>query len=229
MDSSYCHSSYWLPHVIIDMPTFQIHFMFVPHACGLLGVLNMLYSQCCGMAIWKFDDKCWWNGALHFGHLLLTTIKVIRHCRWDMCWQVLKIYSPSTLNGEQQIRHSSHFAWRFEVWATKIPLFFLTRQWYIPNRVQDVSPNLCLFSYIFGKLLENIVNILGHDVKLCDWNLPSSWYSTYIFTSSTPISIARDVTKIHARCMWFEFCWLAFINTSTSFQYCSFMLINIWW
>jgi hypothetical protein len=36
--------------IIINMLTIQIHFMFMPHVCGLLGVLIMLYSQCYGMA-----------------------------------------------------------------------------------------------------------------------------------------------------------------------------------
>jgi hypothetical protein len=109
MDFSYRHSSYWLPHVMIDMQGFQIHFMFVPHACGLLGVLNILYSQCCGMATQRLNCsyKCRWNEALHCGHLL-TTIKVIRHCGY-MCWQVPKIHAPYDPNGEQQIEHSSLF------------------------------------------------------------------------------------------------------------------------
>jgi uncharacterized membrane protein YciS (DUF1049 family) len=111
MDSSYCHSSYWLSHVRTDMPTFQIHFMFTPHACGLLGVLNLLYSQCCGMVIWKlnYSYRHRWNGALHCGHLFLTNSKMIKHYGRYMCWQVPKIHAPSGSNGEQQIRHSSPF------------------------------------------------------------------------------------------------------------------------
>jgi len=50
-----CHLLYWLPHVRTNMPTFQIHFMSMLHACGLFGVLNLLYSQCCGMAIQKLN------------------------------------------------------------------------------------------------------------------------------------------------------------------------------
>jgi hypothetical protein len=81
--------SYWFPHVIINISTFQIHFMLVLHACGLLGVLNMLYSQCYGMIAWRLNCsyRCKWNGALHCGHLLLTIIKVIKHCGWYMGWK----------------------------------------------------------------------------------------------------------------------------------------------
>jgi hypothetical protein len=148
MDSSYYHVLYWLPHVIIDMPTFQIHFMSTPHACGLLGVLNLLYSQCCGIVIQRlnYSYRHQWNGALHCGHLLLATLKVIMHYKWYMCWQVPKIHAPSNTNGEQQISHSSPFVWKVELWAKKAPLFFLTWQWHILNWAQDASPNLCLHS-----------------------------------------------------------------------------------
>ncbi len=111
MDSSYFHSSYYLPHVITNMSTFQIHFMFAPHACGLLGVFNVLYSQCCGMVVWRLNClyKNKLNGALHCRHLLLAAIKVIRDYKWYMCWQVLKNIVPSGPNGEQQKKHSSPF------------------------------------------------------------------------------------------------------------------------
>jgi hypothetical protein len=125
MDSAYYHSSYWFPHLITNMSTFQIHFMSIPHACGLLGVLNLLYSQCCGMAIQKLNCsyRHQWNGALHCGHLFLATIKTIRHCGWYMCWQVPKIHAPFGPNGEQQIRHSSPF-WGL---GHKISLVFSSR------------------------------------------------------------------------------------------------------
>jgi hypothetical protein len=60
------------------------------------------------------------------------------------------------------------------------------------------------------------MDILGHDVKLCDQNLPSSWYSTCILTSSTSIYVIQDATKIHASCMLLEFRWVAFTNASAS-------------
>jgi hypothetical protein len=109
MDLSYCDLLYQFLHVIIDMPTFQIYFMYTPNACGLLSVLNLLYSHYCGMVVQKLNCsyRHWWNGALHCGHFLLATIKVIRHCRWYMCWQLPKIHAPSSPNGEQQIRHNS--------------------------------------------------------------------------------------------------------------------------
>jgi hypothetical protein len=147
MDLSYCHSSYWFPHLITNMSTFQIHFMFAFHAYGLLGVLNLLYSQCCGMATQRLycSYKCQWNGTLHYGHLFLTTIKMIRHCGWYMCWQVPKIHAPFGPNGEQQIKNS------FPFWGVghKISLVFLTRWWHIPKWPQDLSLNLCLHSLTF--------------------------------------------------------------------------------
>jgi hypothetical protein len=147
MDSSYCHSPYWFPHVITNMSTFQIHFMYAPHACDLLGVLSLLYSQCCGMAIQRLSCpyRRQWNRALHCGHLFLATIKMIRHCGWYMCWQVPKIHVPFGPNGEQQIRHDSPF------WGVghKISFFFLTGWWHIPNWLWNVSPNLCFHSLAF--------------------------------------------------------------------------------
>lgn len=58
----------WIHHIVIghidspiitDIPTIQIHFMFTPHVCGLLGMLIMLYSQCCGMAAWRLNYSYW--------------------------------------------------------------------------------------------------------------------------------------------------------------------------
>jgi hypothetical protein len=36
------------------MTTFQIHFMFVPHACDLLGVLNIFIPN---VVAWPFEDQ----------------------------------------------------------------------------------------------------------------------------------------------------------------------------
>jgi len=140
-----CHLSYWLPHVITNMPTFQIHFMSTPHACGLLGVLNLLYSQCGGMAAQKMNCtyRHWWNGALHCELLLLVTIKVIRHCEWYLCWQMPKIHAPFGPNGEQQIKHSSPFCMKGWSWATRIPFFFYTAMTYSQLSSRCVT-NLCL-------------------------------------------------------------------------------------
>jgi hypothetical protein len=162
------------------MSIFQIHFMYAPHVCGLLGVLNILYSQCCGMATQRLNCsyRHRWNGVLHCGHLLLATVKVMRHCKWYICWQVPKIHVSFGSNGEQKIRHSSPFCMKGWGVGHKSSLFFLIRQWQIPNRAQDVSPNLYLHFPPSGKLLENVSYILGHDVKPCDQNLPSSWYSS---------------------------------------------------
>ncbi len=167
MDLSYCHWLYWLPHVIINMPTFQIHFMFVPHACDLLGVLNLLYSSCCGMATQKLNCsyECRWNGDLCCGHLLLVTIKMIRHCEWYMCWQMPKIDAPSSLNGEQQIRHSSPFFVKGWCVGHKISLVFFDM---VVTHSQLSLGCVATFFSIFGKLSGNISNILGHDVKPCD-------------------------------------------------------------
>jgi hypothetical protein len=219
MDSSYCHLSYWFPHVIINMPTFQIHFMSVPHACGLLGVLNILYSQCCGMAAWILNClyRCQWNGAPHYGHLFLATIKVIRHCRWYTCWQVPKIHAPFGPNGEQQIRNSSPFCMKGWGVGHKNSLVFVDMMiTYSQSSLGCVTQLMLALSAILGKLSRNISNILGHDVKACDWNLPFSCF-TYILTNSASIYIAWDATKIHARFMWFEFHLVAFTNISQMF------------
>jgi len=114
--SLYCHSSYWLPHVITKHANIQIHFMFVPHVYGLLGVLNILYSQCCDMAAWKLNCLYGhqWNEVLHYAQLL-TTSKFMRHCRWYMCWQVPNYHAPFSPNGEQQIMHS--FPFYMKVWG----------------------------------------------------------------------------------------------------------------
>jgi hypothetical protein len=71
------------------------------------------------------------------------------------------------------------------------------------------------FSTILGKLSWNILDILGHDVKPCDQNLPSSQYFSCFLTNFACICIVWNVAKIHARCMWFEFHLVAFTNVST--------------
>jgi len=159
--------------VVLTPSTFQIHFMFAPHACGLLGVLNMLYSQCCGMAAWRINYlyKHQWNGVLHFGHLLLATIKVIKHCVWYMCWQVPKIHAPFNPNGEQQIRYSFPFCMRIEVWATRVPLFFLTQRCHIPNWTWDVSP---IYTCILLHLLLTVRKHLRYLGPWCPFVCPSS-------------------------------------------------------
>jgi hypothetical protein len=172
-----------------------------------------------------------WNGALHCGHdLLLATIKVIRHCKWYLCWQVPKIHAPSSPNGEQQIKHNSPFCGKgSSVGHKSSPIFSNMVVTYSQSNSRCVAQFIFAFFCIFGKLLGNILDILGHDVKSCDRNLPSSHYSTYIFTSSTSICVVQDVAKIHARCMWFEICLVTFTNVSTSFWYYSCMSINVWW
>ncbi len=69
------------------------------------------------------------------------------------------------------------------------------------------------------KLSRNISNILGHDVKPCHWNFPSSRYSTWIYKSFTSIYVAWNAIKIYVNYMLFEFHKVIFINISTSFQY----------
>jgi hypothetical protein len=171
MHSSYCHLSYWLPHVITYMLTFQIHFMFAPHVCGLLGVSNMLYSQCYGMAVWKLNCsyRCWWNGALHYGYLLFVTIKIIKDYGWYMCWQMPKSHAPSGLNGEQKIKHSSPFYVKgWSVGHKSFFFFFDTTMTYSKSSSGCIAQTMFLVSYIYSKLSRNISNILGHDVKLYD-------------------------------------------------------------
>ncbi len=83
------------------------------------------------------------------------------------------------------------------------------------------------FYEIFGKLSRNILDILGHDVKFCDLNLPFSQYFAYILTNSTSICITQNAAKIHARCMWFKFRLVPFTNASISLRYYSFISINV--
>jgi hypothetical protein len=90
---------------------------------------------------------------------------------------------------------------------------------------QFMLPLFC----IFGKLLGNILDIRGHDVKPCDQYLPSSQYSACIVMNFASICVVQNVAKIHARCMWFKFCFVTFINVLVYFWYCSFMSINVWW
>ncbi len=71
------------------------------------------------------------------------------------------------------------------------------------------------FSTILGRLSWNILDILGHDVKLCDQNLPYSQYFSCFLTNFACICIVWDVAKIHARCMWFGFHLVTFTNVPT--------------
>ncbi len=173
------------------------------------------------MSAWRLNCsyECQWNGALHCGHLFLVTIKMIRHCKWYMCWQVPKIYAPCDLNGEQQIRHSLYYFFG-KGWGVghKIFLvFFDTMMTYSQLSLGCVAQFTLTFSNIFSKLSRNILDILGHDVKPCDWNLPSSWHSACILMISTSNCVAWDVARIHARSMWFKFHLVAFRNVLASF------------
>jgi hypothetical protein len=96
--------------------------------------------------------KCERNGALHCGHLFLTTIKVIRDCKWYMCWQVPKNHVLSCSNGEQQIRHSSPFCMKAWDVGHKNSFFFLTRQWHIPIWAWMCCPVYVPIFCIFNKL-----------------------------------------------------------------------------
>jgi hypothetical protein len=165
--------------------------------------------------ILNFSYRCQWNGALHCEHLLFTTIKVIRHCKWYMCWQVLKIHASSSWNGKQQIRHSSPFCMKGWGVGHKNSLVFVdTTMTYSQSSLGCVIQSMLALSAILGKLSKNISDILGHGVKPCDWNFPFSWYFVYILINSASIFVVRDVPKIHARFMWFEFHLVTFINVS---------------
>ncbi len=112
----------------------------------------------------------------------------------------------------------------------KISLFFLTWQWHIPNWIWDVSPNLCLH------YLASLVNCHKHFGYPRPWH-QTMWSEPHIFT----IFFLRFyefyfnlcnliyVAKIHARCMWFEFGWVAFTNAITFLRCCSFMSNIVWW
>jgi hypothetical protein len=58
-----------------------------------------------------------------------------------------------------------------------------------------VAQSMLSFSCIFGKLLGSILDILGHDVKSCNRNLPSSHYSACILTNSASICVVQDVAN----------------------------------
>jgi hypothetical protein len=109
------------------------------------------------------------------------------------------------------------------------PIFSKTTMKYSQSKSRWVGRSKFLVWCNFSKLLKNISDILGHDVKLCDWNFPSSQYSTWIHMNSTSIYLAWYALEIPANfCILFEFNKVAFMNISTSFQYCSFMLIKVW-
>lgn len=84
-------------------------------------------------------------------------------------------------------------------------------------------------SYIFHMLSRIILDILSHDVKSCDWNFWSSWYSTWMCINFASFYVVWNMPIMHVSYMLFAR-WVAFANTSTSFWYCSFiMLIKVWW
>ncbi len=140
-----------------------------------------------------------------------------------------KSHVPFGPNGEQQIKHNSP-SW-VKAWSVghkSSPIFSYTTMTYSQSNLRCVAQSTFLISCIFGKLLENISYILGHDGKPCDQNLPSSQYSTRIFMNFVSICVTWYAAKIHASCMLFESYKVAFTNTSTSFRYYSFMLIEVW-
>ncbi len=127
--------------------------------------------------------------TLHCGHLFLATIKMIKHCGWYMCWQVPKIHVPFGPNEEQQITHSPFYVKHWGVCHKSFPISF-TWQWHSQSNLGCVPQSMLALSCIFGKLLKNISNIMGHDVKPCDYNLPFSRYFVFIFTSFASIYVA---------------------------------------
>jgi hypothetical protein len=110
----------------------------------------------------------------------------------------------------------------------EFPYFFKHSGEIFPIEPRCVAQSMLEFSCIFGKFSGNISNILCHDVRVflklrswCDWNLPFSWYFSCILVSFASICVVQNVAKIHAKCMWFEFCLITPTNASTSFWYFS--------
>ncbi len=140
-----------------------------------------------------------------------------------------KSHIPYGPHGEQQIKHNSPFwakAWSVDQKSS--PIFYYTTMTYSQSTSRCVAESTLLVSCICGKLLGYISYILGHDGKPCYQDLPFSQYSTRIFMNFASICVTWYATKIHASCMLFELYKVAFTNTSTFFQYYSFMLIEVW-
>ncbi len=75
------------------------------------------------------------------------------------------------------------------------PIFSNMVMTYSQSNWRCVTQFMLTSSTILGKLSRNISNILGHDVKPCDWNLPFSRYSAYIFMNSTSTCVTQNALK----------------------------------
>jgi hypothetical protein len=232
----------WIRHIteflILTPPWNKKHVNILDsfHVCTpllwLSGVLIILYSKCCGMVIWKLNClyRCWWNGVLHCGHLFFPTIKVIMHYGLYMCWQVPNCHVLSNPKGEQCMKHWFPFCMKaWSVGHKNSHVFFEPTMRYSQSNLGSISQSTLLISYRFSKLSKNILNILGPDVKPCDWNISSSQCSLWIHISFISIYVIRNAPKIHASYILFEFYKLTFANVSTSFQWCSLMSIKFCW
>ncbi len=106
--------------------------------------------------------------------------------------------------------------------------FFRHEVTYSQSNLGCVIQSMFAFSYIFGKLSWNIFDILGHDVKPCDWNLPSSRYSACILMSFASIYVAQDPTKIHAK-MHVVWIFFGFLHKHFNISSILFLHVNQRW
>ncbi len=98
--------------------------------------------------------------------------------------------------GSNKIRHSFPFC--VKCWGMghkNSRVFSDMAMTYSQSSLGCVTQSMLTFSTILGKLSRNISNILSHDVKLCDWNLPFSQYSACILTNSISINVTHHTAK----------------------------------
>jgi hypothetical protein len=147
--------------------------MFTPHSYGLSSVLKILYSQCCGIVIWKLNClyRCWWNGILRYGHLLFATIKVIMHYRLYTCWQVPDCHVFFSPKGEQQMKHWSPFFMKtWGVGHKNSHVFFEPTMKYSQSNLGSIGQSTLLISCRFSKLSKNtlisLALVLNHVIGI---------------------------------------------------------------
>jgi len=77
----------------------------------------------------------------------------------------------------------------------------------------------------FSKLSRSILEILGHDFKLCDRNLSLSWLKLGCVLA-LHICVAQDAPKTHVNCMLFETSWVVMANMHFNIFLILFLHVN---